>query len=58
MILNGVCVKWSGYIDINQLEGYGSFKYDEVRGAIEAEALKRSMGKVSRKTSGENVSNY
>ena len=55
MILNGVCVKWSGYIDINQLDGYGKFDYDEVRGSVEAEALKLSMGKNSRRTSGEGV---
>ena len=56
MILNGVCVTWSGYIDINQLEGYGRFDYDEVRGAIEGEALKQSMGKMSRKISGDSLS--
>ena len=51
MILNGVCVKWRGYIDINQLEGCGKFDYDEARGSVEAEALRLSMGKSMRKMS-------
>jgi len=55
MILNGVCVKWKGYIDMNQLEGYGKFDYDETRGSVEAEALRLSMGKSIRKTSGDSL---
>ena len=55
MILNGVCVKWTGYIDLKQLDGFGRFDYDEVRGTVEGDALKLSMGKGSRKLSGESV---
>ena len=53
MILNGVCVKWKGYIDLHQLDGYGRFDYDEARGAMEAELLRLSMGKSMRKMSAD-----
>jgi len=53
MILNGVCVKWKGFIDLQQLEGYGKFDYDEARGAMEAEVLRLSMGKSMRKMSAD-----
>ena len=30
MILNGVCVCWQGWIDVNRLEGMGCLEFDEV----------------------------
>ena len=29
LILNGVCLRWKGYINLEKLDGVGGMKYDE-----------------------------
>ena len=29
MIMNGVCIRWKGVVDLNRLDGYGSLQFDE-----------------------------
>ena len=35
MIIDGVCVRWRGYIDLERLDGIGCLEYDEDRGRLE-----------------------
>lgn len=46
MILNGVCVIWRGWIDLQRLDGMGLLEYDEER------------AQVTQHTSEENRKNY
>lgn len=39
-IMNGVCVRWRGSIDLEKLEGIGCLELDEERAAIEDAALR------------------
>lgn len=47
--MNGICVKFRGWIDLDRLDGVGSLEYDEERGAIE-EAILRDQ--IERYTAG------
>ncbi|CAG0879757.1 unnamed protein product [Darwinula stevensoni] len=38
-ILNGVCVRWRGWIDIDRLEGLGAIEFDESSAQLEEAAL-------------------
>ncbi|RWS29975.1 protein big brother-like protein [Leptotrombidium deliense] len=42
-IMNGVCVRWRGWIDLERLDGVGCLEYDEERGAIEETILREQM---------------
>ncbi|XP_045480955.1 protein big brother-like [Harmonia axyridis] len=35
LIMNGVCVRWRGWIDLERLDGIGCLEYDEELGAKE-----------------------
>lgn len=35
MILNGVCVIWKGWIDIQRLDGMGCLEFDEERAQVQ-----------------------
>ncbi|KAM3964665.1 protein big brother [Aphomia sociella] len=39
-IMNGVCVRWRGWIDLERLDGAGCLELDEERAAIEDAALR------------------
>ncbi|GBP70270.1 Protein big brother [Eumeta japonica] len=39
-IMNGVCVRWRGWIDVERLDGLGCLELDEERAAIEDAALR------------------
>jgi len=36
LILNGVCVMWKGWINLNRLDGMGMIEYDEERAQMES----------------------
>ncbi|EFN71958.1 Protein big brother [Camponotus floridanus] len=42
LIMNGVCVRWRGWIDLDRLDGVGCLEYDEER-AAEEDALLRDQ---------------
>lgn len=42
LIMNGVCVMWRGWIDLERLDGVGCLEYDEKR-AAEEDALLRDQ---------------
>lgn len=35
VILNGICVRWKGYVNLEKLDGVGGFKFDEDAARIE-----------------------
>lgn len=39
MILNGVCVIWRGWIDLQRLDGMGYLEYDEERAQVIQQGL-------------------
>ncbi|KAI8427812.1 hypothetical protein MSG28_002208 [Choristoneura fumiferana] len=39
-IMNGVCVRWRGWIDLERLDGAGCLELDEERAGIEDAALR------------------
>ena len=43
-ILNGVCVCWKGWINLNHLDGMGYVEFDEERAIIEASELPSTSG--------------
>lgn len=44
-ILNGVCVLWRGWIDLQRLEGFGCLEFDEYRAYLEDAMLKQQIDK-------------
>lgn len=38
MILNGVCVIWKGWIDLQRLDGMGCLEFDEERAQVRSSA--------------------
>lgn len=42
-IMNGVCVRWRGWIDLERLDGAGCLELDEDRAAIEDAALREQI---------------
>ena len=43
MIIDGVCIRWRGWIDLERLDGVGCLEYDEDRGRIEEAILKEQI---------------
>ena len=41
--MNGVCVRFRGWVDLDRLDGVGCVEYDEERGGIEEAILKGEM---------------
>lgn len=39
MILNGVCVIWKGWIDLQRLDGMGCLEYDDERAQVQINHL-------------------
>lgn len=38
--MNGICIRFKGWMDIERLDGVGSLEYDEERGRIEEAILR------------------
>ncbi|WAR12755.1 BGB-like protein [Mya arenaria] len=47
-ILNGVCVIWRGWVDLNRLEGNGAIEYDAERAMVEANSLQQQIDNYNR----------
>lgn len=45
--MNGVCVRFRGWVDLDRLDGVGCVEYDEERGAIEEAILKEQTERYS-----------
>lgn len=41
--MNGVCVRWKGWLDLERLDGVGCLEYDEERGQMEDANLREQM---------------
>ncbi|GBO02202.1 Protein big brother [Araneus ventricosus] len=41
--MNGVCVRWRGWLDIERLDGVGCLEYDEERAQIEDAILREQL---------------
>ncbi|XP_036201449.1 core-binding factor subunit beta isoform X3 [Myotis yumanensis] len=52
MILNGVCVIWKGWIDLQRLDGMGCLEFDEER-AQQEDALARHASEEARRRTRE-----
>ncbi|XP_066288446.1 core-binding factor subunit beta-like isoform X2 [Branchiostoma lanceolatum] len=48
-ILNGVCVRWKGWIDLQRLDGIGSVEFDEEKAKIEEQQMKEAMEQATRR---------
>ncbi|XP_022703840.1 protein big brother-like isoform X2 [Varroa jacobsoni] len=44
-IMNGVCVRWKGWLDLHKLEGMGCLEFDEERAKIEDAHLREQIEK-------------
>ncbi|XP_076334495.1 protein big brother-like [Tachypleus tridentatus] len=42
-IMNGVCVRWRGWLDLHQLDGIGCLEYDEEQAEVEQAVLKEQL---------------
>ncbi|CAM1320567.1 CBFB (predicted) [Pycnogonum litorale] len=42
-IMNGVCVRWRGWLDLERLDGVGCLEYDEERGQMEDSILREQI---------------
>ena len=49
MILNGVCLLWKGYIDMERLDGVGSLEFDEEMAKIEDAILREQVEAYNRR---------
>lgn len=43
LIMNGVCVRWRGWIDLQRLDGVACLEFDEERAAIEDAMLREQI---------------
>ncbi|MEE6499708.1 hypothetical protein FKM82_003562 [Ascaphus truei] len=50
MILNGVCVTWKGWIDLQRLDGMGCLEFDEERAQQEDTLAQQAFEDVRRRT--------
>ncbi|KAA8590498.1 hypothetical protein FQN60_014432 [Etheostoma spectabile] len=50
MILNGVCVIWKGWIDLQRLDGMGLLEYDEERAQQEDALAQAAFEEARRRT--------
>lgn len=48
-IMNGVCVRFRGWLDLERLDGIGRLEYDERRGSIEDTILKEQLERYSQR---------
>lgn len=57
MIMNGVCVRFRGSIDLAHLDGYGCLEFDEHRAAQEDAIMRDQIERHRRNTSNNFFSN-
>jgi hypothetical protein len=47
--MNGVCVRFRGWLDLERLDGIGKLEYDERRGSHEDAILKEQLERYSQR---------
>ena len=48
MILNGVCIRWRGWLDLERLDGVGCLEFDEENAMVEDAKLREQVPTHSR----------
>ncbi|XP_074644810.1 core-binding factor subunit beta-like isoform X2 [Tubulanus polymorphus] len=48
-IMNGVCVQWRGWIDLQRLDGTGCLEYDDERAQVEDSVLREQLEQYNRR---------
>ncbi|XP_013779335.1 protein big brother-like [Limulus polyphemus] len=48
-IMNGVCVRWRGWIDVERLDGVGCLEYDEERAQVEDAVLREQIDRYNQR---------
>ena len=48
MILNGVCIRWRGWLDLERLDGVGCLEFDEENAMVEDAKLREQVKTHSR----------
>jgi hypothetical protein len=48
-ILNGVCVRWKGYVDLERLDGAGCLEFDDESATMEDAILKDTVEAYNRR---------
>ena len=43
MILNGVCIRWRGWLDLERLDGVGCLEFDEESAMVEDAKLREQV---------------
>ena len=43
VIINGLCLRWKGYLSLEKLDGVGSFRFDEDAARIEDMAMQQQV---------------
>ena len=43
MILNGVCIRWRGWLDLERLDGVGCLEFDEENAMVEDAKLREQV---------------
>jgi len=54
-IMNGVCVRWRGWIDLKRLDGSGCLEFDEEQAKIEDAELRRHIEKYKQSMQGQDT---
>lgn len=57
-ILNGVCVLWRGWVDLQRLEGFGCLEFDEYRAYLEEAMLKQQIDKQQACNTGSTMNHH
>ena len=48
-ILNGVCVRWKGYLDLERLDGVGAIEFDEETANLEDAVMRDTVEAYNRR---------
>ena len=49
LILNGVCVRWKGWLDLERLDGVGGLEFDEESAVVEDAKLREQVESYNRR---------
>ena len=49
LILNGVCVRWKGWLDLDRLDGVGCLEFDDENAVVEDAKLREQVESYNRR---------
>ena len=49
LILNGVCIRWRGWLDLERLDGVGCLEFDEENAVVEVAKLRDQVESYNRR---------